>query len=165
MIKKKILSQIKLVLTDIDGVLTDGGMYYSEGGEYMKKFNTKDGMAVELLKSINIKTIFITRENSKISIQRAKKVKSNILSGILRKELELSAICKKFKVLENQIAYVGDDVNDYEIMQKVGFSACPNDAMPDIRSIVDYISNINGGFGVLRNISEIILHYKDVKDP
>ena len=157
MIKKNILSQIKLVLTDIDGVLTDGGMYYSKEGEHMKKFNTKDGMAVELLKSINIKTIFITRENSKISIQRAKKVKSDILSGILRKELELSAICKKFKVLENQIAYVGDDVNDYEIMSNIGFSAAPNDAVKKICTLVDYVCKLDGGHGAFREFAEIII--------
>ena len=156
--------KIKLVITDVDGVLTDGGMYYSEEGEVLKKFNTKDGMAVELLKSINIKTIFITRENSKISIQRAKKVKSNILSGILRKELELSAICKKFKVLENQIAYVGDDVNDYEIMQKVGFSACPNDAHEKIKKISMYCCSKNGSEGVLREVADLIMNTNILKN-
>ena len=73
----KNLKSIKLVITDVDGVLTDGGMYYSETGKIFKKFNTKDGMGVEILHNLGIKTIFLTRENSKIAKLRAKKVNAD----------------------------------------------------------------------------------------
>ena len=153
--------KIKLVITDVDGVLTDGGMYYSEEGEVLKKFNTKDGMGVELLHKASIKTIFLTKENSKTVKTRGKKVKADaVYINISFKEKELLNICKKFKITPIQIAYIGDDVNDIKIMNKVGFSACPNDAIKDIKQNSDYISNLCGGNGVFRDIAELILKYQ-----
>ena len=91
--------KVKLVITDVDGVLTDGGMYYSKAGEELKKFNTRDGMAIELLLKFNIKTVFITREKSEIVIKRAKKVNAaDLYLGIKNKESILSKICTKFSV-------------------------------------------------------------------
>ena len=90
---------IKIVLTDVDGVLTDGGMYYSKNGEVMKKFNTRDGMAVELLHKFSIKTVFLTSENSKIAKMRAKKVNADhCYINIKDKKVMLPIICKKFHV-------------------------------------------------------------------
>ena len=91
--KKKLIEKcvkIKLVLSDVDGVLTDGGMYYSKNGEELKKFNTRDGMAIEILLNNNIKSGIITKENSKIVKQRTQKIKPDlVLIGIQKKELEL----------------------------------------------------------------------------
>jgi len=157
----KKFQNVKLVLTDVDGVLTDGGMYYSKDGEMLKKFNTRDGMAVELLIMANIKTIFITREKSKIVKKRAKKVNvADLYLGIQKKELILLKICKKFNVNKNEIIYIGDDINDLKIMKMVGFSACPNDANKDIVKISNYKCNARGGEGVLREIADIILSKK-----
>ena len=111
--------KIKLILTDVDGVLTDGGMYYSEQGEIMKKFNTRDGMAVKLLSNQKINTIIITREKSKIVKARGKKIKVyKSYIGVLHKELLLDEISKELDLKPENIAYVGDDVNDYEIMKQ-----------------------------------------------
>ena len=105
-IQKK-CKMIKILLTDVDGVLTDGGMYYSDKGETMKKFNTRDGMGVELLKNVNIKIIFITREKSKIVEMRAKKLKvDKYFLGVKEKELLLPEICKEFDVELNEVGYV-----------------------------------------------------------
>jgi YrbI family 3-deoxy-D-manno-octulosonate 8-phosphate phosphatase len=156
--------KIKILATDVDGVLTDGGMYYSEAGETLKKFNTRDGMAVEILSSIGIETIFITRENSKIVKKRAKKVKAiESYIGILNKEKKLKDICKKYKLESYEIAYVGDDINDLEIIKKVGFSCCPLNAMDIIKENVDYISTKNGGEGVFREIADMIYFNKQKK--
>ena len=107
-----ICSRIKIVVTDVDGVLTDGGIFYSKTGEIMKKFHTRDGMAIELLRNNNIKTIFMSRENSQIVKQRAKKIKPALtFFGILNKEKLLGKICKKFQITNDEIAYVGDDIN------------------------------------------------------
>lgn len=156
---QKKIKKIKLVITDVDGVLTDGGMYYSKNGEELKKFHTRDGMGIELLAQVGIGTIFITKENSSIVKKRAQKV--HVLAcfiGIKNKEKMLEHICKKFHVKKNEIAYIGDDVNDIDIIKQVGFSASPNDAMEEIRKSVDYVSDLDGGFGVLRDISELILN-------
>ena len=160
-IKQK-CKKIKLILTDVDGVLTDGGMYYSECGEIMKKFNTRDGMAVELLSKQKINTIIITRENSKIVKSRGKKIKVHkTYVGILQKELLLDEILSKSGLKLDNIAYVGDDVNDYEIMKRCGFSCSPNDAAKKIKNISDYICNKNGGDGVLREVADLILDLRN----
>ena len=152
--------KIKLVLTDVDGVLTDGGMYYSEHGEIMKKFNTRDGMGVELLSKQKIKTIIITRENSKIVKSRGKKIKVfKTYVGVLHKELVLDNICKKLSLTSNNIAYVGDDINDYEIMKKCGLACSPNNCIKKIKSISDYVCENNGGDGVLREVADLILSF------
>ena len=161
-INSKKCEKIKLLITDVDGVLTDGGMYYSEKGEIMKKFNTKDGMAVELLHENSIKTVFLTKENSKIAKSRAKKVKADgVYINIQNKEKYLNEICKKFTVEPNEISYIGDDINDIEIIKKIGFSSCPTDAVNDVKKIVDYICQTKGGEGVFREIAEIILKSKN----
>lgn len=159
-----ILKKIKLVITDVDGVLTDGGMYYSNKGEIMKKFNTKDGMGVELLLKNNIKTILMTKENSIIVKKRGKKM--NVAAtyvNINNKEQELEKICKKFDVKTNEIAYIGDDLNDYKIMKLVGFSATPANGISQLKKIVNFTSNINGGDGVFRDVSDMILFAKNIK--
>ena len=150
-----ICSRIKIIVTDVDGVLTDGGIFYSKTGEIMKKFHTRDGMAIELLRNNNIKTIFMSRENSQIVKERAKKINPALtFFGILNKEKLLGKICKKFKIAKNEIAYIGDDVNDLKIMELVGLSATPNDG------IAHYICKRKGGEGVLREVADLILNSK-----
>lgn len=159
-INAKKCEKIKLVITDVDGVLTDGGMYYSEKGEIMKKFNTRDGMAVELLHNNLIKTVFLTKENSEIVKSRGKKVKADgVYINISSKEKYLVQICKKFAIKPDEIAYIGDDLNDVKIINKIGFSSCPNNAVSEIKKIVDYICKVNGGEGVLREVAEVILKH------
>ena len=160
-IMKKICKNIKLVITDVDGILTDGGMYYSEKGEILKKFNTRDGMGFELLRNNQIHTVILTREKSKIVIMRGKKIKADeIFIGITKKEEKLNEICKKYNVLPENIAYLGDDINDKEIMKLIGFPATCNDGILEIKEISKYISKLNGGQGVFRDVADLILKYK-----
>jgi len=152
------IKKIKLVLTDVDGVLTDGGMYYSETGEVMKKFNTRDSMGMELLLNYKIKTVFVTRENSKIVKKRVKKIRiADLYSGILDKKIILSEILKKYDVKSDEIAYVGDDVNDIDIMKSVGFSATPLDGNYQVKKISDYVCNVKGGEGAFREFADLII--------
>ena len=154
---EKKLEKIKLVITDVDGVLTDGGMYYNMEGEYMKKFNTKDSMGMELLLKNGIKTIFMTREDSKIVKERVKKIKIvELYSDILKKESLIPEILKKYDVTTEQIAYIGDDVNDLEIMKIVGFSATPSDGNNTIKEIADYTCELGGGEGAFREFADLI---------
>lgn len=150
-------SKIKIVLTDVDGVLTDGGMYYTEKGDIMKKFHARDGMGVTLLRRIGIPTIIVTKEKNKIIKQWATKMKvSKVYDGIMRKEEILSIICKKFDVIPQQVAYIGDDVNDIELLKKVGFSITPNDATKEAKKNCDYICKNNGGNAVFREVVDLI---------
>ena len=156
------LKKIKLVITDVDGVLTDGGMYYNQDGECMKKFNTKDSMGMELLLQNGIKTVLVTRENSKIVQERVKKIKIvDLFSGILKKEDLLPELLQKYEVDKDEIAYIGDDVNDLEIMKSVGFSATPSDGNTIVKDIANHICKTLGGKGVFREISDLIINNKD----
>ena len=161
MVTKKILQKckkIKLVITDVDGVLTDGGIYYSAKGEEFRKFNAIDGMAVELLRKQGINTVFMTKENSQIAKQRGKKVKAaTVFVNVIKKEKLLSKICHKFRVETEEIAYIGDDINDFEIMKLVGFSATPVNGLLQVKKIADYICKSRGGEGAFREFTDLIL--------
>jgi len=149
--------KIKLIISDVDGVLTDGGMYYSKTGEVMKKFNSKDGMGVELLRK-KIKVVLMTKERSQIVLKRAKKIKvDQVYAGIKNKELLLPKICVEYKISKNEIAYIGDDVNDFNIMKQIGLSAVPSDGNEKIKNISDYICKTKGGDGAFRELVDLIL--------
>lgn len=144
---------ILLFLTDVDGVLTDAGMYYSEQGDELKKFNTRDGKGIELLRNRGIKTGIITSENTRIVERRAKKLKIDYLvQGAKNNKLEkVRNICEKENIGLDNIAYIGDDINDLELLEKVGLRACPNDAVDVIKGISEIIIlDRKGGSGAVR---------------
>lgn len=157
----QLLKDLKIVLTDCDGVLTDGGMYYYDNGVEGKKFNTKDGMAFHILKNNDIKVGIITGEKTKIVENRAKKLNVDYLyMGIRDKYQILLDICKQENISLQNVAYLGDDINDLQVLQNVGFSACPKDAQKDVKNVCKYISNKNGGEGVVRDFLEsyLVIH-------
>lgn len=151
--------KIKLLLTDCDGVLTDGCVYYSEKGEELKKFSLRDGMGVERLRNLcNIETAIITRENSEIVHRRSEKLKlKNFYQGVREKREKLPQIMADYGLKAEEIAYIGDDINDKEIMQAVGLCACPFDAFREIKSISHYVCQNPGGQGAFREFAELII--------
>jgi len=150
---------IKLLITDCDGVLTDAGVYYGENGEVLKKFNIRDGMGVERLRKLtNIETAIITGEISPSVAKRAEKLKITELHlGIKEKLAVLVQIMVNRNLTKNNIAYIGDDVNDIEIMQNVGLTACPSDAISFTKEVADYICENKGGEGCFREFAELII--------
>ena len=148
--------KIKYVFSDVDGVLTDSGMYYSEDGNEIKKFNTRDGYAFELLRNNGIKTGIITSEKTEIVSNRAKKLKIDYLfQGVKNKFEVISDFCSKNKIELNSIAFIGDDVNDYELLSKLTVKACPSNAVDKIKSIPKInILSLKGGEGVFREFAE-----------
>lgn len=158
------LKKINIVFTDIDGVWTDGGMYYDENGNEIKKFNTRDGMGVERLRKIGLQTIVCTSENTSIVNHRAKKLEiEQCFIGVKDKKKLLELYCKENETSPETIAYIGDDMNDIEIMKLVGFSACPKDAFKNVLNTVDYICNTDGGMGAFREFAELIIEVKNEK--
>jgi 3-deoxy-D-manno-octulosonate 8-phosphate phosphatase (KDO 8-P phosphatase) len=158
-------SRIKLLLTDVDGVLTDTGVYYSAQGEAMKRFSIRDGMGVERLKKlVNVETGIITRENTDIVRSRALKLKINELHlGVFEKDKTLDEICIRRNFSKEEIAFIGDDTNDVEIIKLVGLSACPSDAMKAVKDIVDLVVKSKGGNGAFRDFAELIIEAKTKK--
>lgn len=156
-----ICKKIKIVLTDVDGVLTDGGMYYSKDGDVMKKFHVRDGMAVTLLNKNKIPTVIVTKESTQIVKKWAKKMKiKKLYDGIQQKELIVDTICSEFNVKPRELAYIGDDINDIELLKLVGLSATPADSIDEVKKICNFICKTNSGKGVLREICSLILSKK-----
>lgn len=157
-VKEQELKDIKVFLTDCDGCLTDGGMYYSENGDELKKFNTKDGMGFRLLRARGIITGIITGENRQLNEKRAHKLNiDELYQGVSDKLAVFETICKKYNVKPSEIAYVGDDINDIECIKTAGFSACPADAMEEVKKYVDYVAERKGGDGAIREIIQKLL--------
>ena len=159
----KKIKKIKMVFTDNDGVLTDTGIYYSEKGEQLKRYSVRDGMGFERLRKISkIYTGIITSENSELIRKRAKKLKvEELYSGIKKKDLVLADILQKHSLRRENIAYIGDDVNDIEILKLVGFSAAPSDALKQVKDIVDYVCENKGGHGAFREFADLIIELKN----
>ena len=158
MIDKKIIQKIKLVATDIDGVWTDAKMYYTENGEYMKAFSTYDGMAVKLLEDVGLKTVILTSENSKIVLQRAKKLNiNNVFINEQEKFKRMTYLCNKLKISLKEVAYIGDDENDLELLNAVGLSGVPINSPILSKFQPDFISKKIGGNGAFREFADVII--------
>lgn len=148
----------ELILTDIDGVWTDGGMYYDQTGNELKKFHTYDSAGILFCKINNIKTGIITGESTEIVKLRAQKLKVDFLfQGVKDKLTLVEELCKDLEIPLERVAYIGDDINDIQLLQKVGFSACPDSAPSYIKEIADKVLSLRGGDGVFREFVEHIL--------
>lgn len=154
------MNKIKLFATDVDGTMTDGCMYYLENGLEIKKFNFKDGMGFKLLRDAGIKTAIITTEDSTIVTKRANKLKVDYLvMGTWEKLKAIEDICSKEGFSMDEVAYIGDDINDYELLNRVKYKACPNDAVKQIKSIdnIKILQN-KGGDGAVREFIEYLIY-------
>lgn len=156
------MEHIKLVIFDVDGTMTDGGMYYSEVGDVYKKFQVKDGMGIVLLKKAGFKVALMTSEDSPIAAARAKKldVDATIL-GCHNKTDAVKLLAEEMELEMKEIAFMGDDVNDYHAMKLVGFSTCPSDSVDAIKHISDYVCQSKGGNGAVREFTELLLRTHD----
>ena len=143
---------------DVDGVLTDGGMYYGENGEELKKFNTRDGQGVELVHQAGIKTAVLSKESTPIVARRAAKMKvGDVRVGVADKLAAMRDIAERHQLSLAEIAYIGDDVNDYELLCHVGLAVAVRDATRLPRSAAHYVTEAKGGEGAVRELCELIL--------
>ena len=151
---------IKLFATDVDGTMTDGCMYYAENGIELKKFNFRDGMGFKLLRDAGIKTAIITTENTPIVQKRADKLKVDYLSMGTWKKLDfVKNVCNELNITLDEVAYIGDDINDIELLSAVKYRACPADAVEKVKSISEIIKLSNkGGEGAVREFIEYLLN-------
>lgn len=152
---------IRLFLTDVDGTLTDGGMYYTASGDTMKKFNTRDGMGLQMLRHAGVKVGIVTSENTPIVTARAEKLGVDFLVQGRRDGGKLAAaleICDQLGIALAETAYIGDDVNCIDLLTAVGLAACPADAMPRVKRIPGIrIMTLKGGEGCVRELINHIL--------
>ncbi len=157
---------IKLVITDIDGVWTDSGMYYDETGNELKKYSTYDSAGILLLKHLGIKTAIISGEISKGLERRGNKLGIDYLFlGISDKVLVSKKLIKELKIDFSEVAFIGDDLNDLELLRIVGLSATPINGHKIIKKYVDHIISTRGGEGAFRAfVEEIVLADKNLED-
>jgi len=149
---------IKLVGTDIDGVWTDARMYYSADGDIIKSFSTYDGMGVQLLREAGIPLIIMTGENTEIVAMRAQKLGINrIFQGENEKLKRLKEVCAELDITLGEVAYIGDDVNDLDILRAVGISAMPPNSPILDKFSPDYLTTRSGGNGAFRDFVDFIL--------
>lgn len=154
-------TSIKLFLSDIDGTLTDGGMYYSENGDELKKFNTRDGMGLGMLREKGIKVGIITSEDRELNQRRADKLKLDFFYQGRKNGGKLAVaqeICEKMGIYMQEVAYIGDDVNCIELLSAVGLAACPADADARVKAIPGIlVMTKKGGEGCVREFCEMLI--------
>ncbi|MDR2860279.1 MAG: HAD hydrolase family protein [Elusimicrobiota bacterium] len=155
--------KIKLIASDVDGVLTHSEIIVLDSGAEVKIWNVKDGFGYDLLRKTfpEIKTAWITGRKSKQVERRAKELKIDFLfQGVKDKLSVLLDLLKKTECEISEVSYIGDDLPDLPVLEKVGFSICPKDAVECVKRKVDMISDFEGGRGVVREVIDIIIESK-----
>lgn len=154
---------IKLLIMDCDGVLADGKIVYTEGSLESKSFSTLDGLGLKLLSLAGIKTAVITGRESEALSRRCAELKIDfVCQKVKNKVREAESIIKELSIDWENVAFIGDDWNDFELMKKAGLSAAPQHAFPPIKETVDYVTVRDGGDGAVREFIEYILDKEDL---
>ncbi len=152
---------IKYIVIDIDGTMTDAGIYYDETGNELKKFCTKDAAGFFAANQLGIKTVILTGRECAATTRRLTELKATYIFQEIKNKYDfLKDFMAENNISKEEIAYIGDDLNDYQPMKLVGFVACPADACPEIKDIADFISPVKGGSGAVRDIIEHYLRGK-----
>ena len=157
---------IELIVLDVDGTLTDGKIIYTSSGDELKEFDVKDGLAIaSWTKKLNKKVAIITGRKSKLVEKRAKELGiTHIYQGFDNKDEILQNILKEENLTWDKVAGIGDDLNDYSMLKKVGLSFAVADAVEDIKSLVNVVCISKGGNGAVREMIEYILKYDNKKE-
>jgi YrbI family 3-deoxy-D-manno-octulosonate 8-phosphate phosphatase len=149
---------VRLLVLDVDGVLTDGAMYYAESGDEWKRFNTRDGQGLALIRAAGVHVAIVTREHTAIVTRRAAKLQiEDVHQGVTDKLAVVRELAARHDVTRDTICYVGDDVGDLEAMRWVGFAVAVADALPAIRRVAHWVTPQAGGQGAVRDVCELIL--------
>lgn len=149
---------IKLTAFDVDGVLTDGSITYDENGVEYKTFNAKDGQGIVRLNEAGIVTAIITARNNGTVMHRAQNLKIKELhQGQKNKIAKLEELMQKYNLTFDEVAYIGDDLADICILEKVKLAGCPADAVDEVKAVANWVSAKNGGRGAVREFCDYIL--------
>ncbi len=150
--------KIKLIVLDVDGTLTDGGIYYDSQGNEIKRFDVKDGLGIKVGIAAGLEFAVITGRESPMVERRVKELGiQHLIQGIQKKEPTLRKLMKELNLSKEQVAYIGDDLNDRSAMLAVGICACPADASQEIQDISDYVAVYDGGHGAVRDFVQTVL--------
>ena len=158
--------KIKLVALDMDGTLTDGSINIGGEGELFKRFNAKDGLGITAARRHGLRVAVITGRKGAIVQRRAEElgIAEDVMTGISAKKKVLQALAEKYNVSLEEIAFIGDDLNDLPALKIAGLSAAPADATEDVKQRVEYITPHKGGRGAVRDLLELILKARGIWD-
>jgi len=157
--------KIKYLVLDVDGTLTDSGVYYDDMGNELKKFSTKDGTGFNLAHEAGWEIVVMTGRECKATLRRMDELHVEyIFQNIQYKAEYLYEFMKAKNIDGSEVAYIGDDLNDYAAMKLCGFVGCPADAAEEIQDIADYVSDVKCGHGAMRDIVEEILRIRGDRD-
>ena len=158
-----LFSNLKYLILDVDGTLTDSGIYYDDNGSEIKKFSTRDAAGIFSLKKIGIKVIAITGRECEATKKRLEELQVDyIFQNVKNKFQFLSNYMKENNIKKEELGYIGDDLNDYKSMMLGTFIGCPKDACKEIIQIADCISDLNAGYGAVRDIVEKMLEKENL---
>lgn len=159
-----ILKKIKLLALDVDGVLTDGKIIYNDLGQEFKCFNAKDGQGLAMLTKTGFDVAVITARTSNIVLKRAEDLGIKyVFQGVKNKLEQLDEILEALDLTYEEVAYMGDDLPDIPVLEKVGLKTCPNDAVLEVRKICNYIAKKNGGEGAVRELTDMLYPLAKIK--
>jgi 3-deoxy-D-manno-octulosonate 8-phosphate phosphatase (KDO 8-P phosphatase) len=155
---KEIASQVRLVILDVDGVLTDGSIWTGATGEAVKRFYTRDGLGIVMLKKAGIPVALLTGRISEQTAERAKELGIDaVQQGKAFKGDAFKDLLLKFGLKAEEVAYMGDDIPDIPPLTLAGLPACPADADPAVLPLAKFVSSARGGNGAVRSLAELIL--------
>jgi len=149
--------KVKLLILDVDGVLTDGRIVYDNFGDELKFFNVNDGLGVYLLGKVGIKTVIITAKKTKAVMKRARDMRVAAVYSNHYKLRIYQKVLKKFRVKDEEVCFMGDDLLDFPIIKRAGFAVAPPNATEEVKNTSHYITKKRGGKGAVRELTEIIL--------
>ena len=149
---------MRLLCVDVDGVLTDAGMYYGPDGEVLKKFNTRDGMGLARVREVGVAVAIISGEDSAIIHARAAKLKiDDVFCDASNKRLAIDELCTRHGIELEQVAFIGDDLNDLPALECVGLACAVADAAEPVQAVAHYVTQRRGGDGAVREVCELII--------
>ncbi len=152
------LKKIKILILDVDGVLTDGGIIIDSNGVETKRFNVQDGLGLIVWKKCGFKSAIISARQSAVVAHRASDLEiDKVFVGVYPKINAYETILKEWNVKDEEVCFIGDDLPDLGILKRVGFSVAVDNAVFEVKSIVDYVSSKKGGEGAVREIIDLIL--------
>lgn len=163
-ILKEKASKIKVMAFDVDGVFTDGSLTFDQDGKESKTFNAKDGQGIICVERAGIVTVIITARKNGTVEHRAKNLGiTELHQGIKFKLPVLEQIVKERGLSMEEVSYMGDDLPDICILEKVGLACCPNDAVDEVKNICNFVSTKNGGCGAIRELCDFVLNSQGVE--
>lgn len=161
-VEESVWKNIKIIFSDFDGVMTDNRVQLDETGRESVYVSRADGQGVNILRTLGIDLVIISTETNNVVEKRAGKLKVECVHGVENKAECMATYCRKRNVSLKDVAYIGNDINDYNAMQLAGIKIVPCDAYDEVKCIADYVTVTKGGYGVVREIAGLIKNARDI---